>query len=148
MAKPQKIRGVDRASEYPFDTSSTSITFVEGDLCYLAGSGLLPMGSVTITTAFAGVAAQNKPAANNIVYGNSTIGVIRVDNDGEYEFDCDDTVALVPGDFMGPSSTTKVAKVGSETISVGRVVKATTPGSGGRVRIKIQSAVLPAAKTT
>ena len=110
-----------------------------------------PIGSGTVTTSFLGVAAQKKPAGVTgtalRLFGNSKDGVIRVDTDGEFTYDCDDTMALVVGDFMGPNGSQKVKKVASETISVGRVAKPMA-ASAGRVTIKIQSAVFPAAKTT
>lgn len=150
MANPTKIRGTDRPIEAPYSTSST-VSFTPGELCYLDGSNdATPMGAVAVTTSFLGVFAQKKPAAATTrIYGNSEDGIIRVDCDGEYEFDCDDTVTLVVGDVMGPDgSGTKIKKVGDETISVGRITKEVTPGTGGRARIKINSAKVPAAKTT
>lgn len=155
MAKPQKVRGLDRSIEAPFNASSTTITFVEGDLCYQSSDGnVLPMGSVTITTSFVGVAAQAKAAALATVYGNSTPGLIRLDTDGEYDYDCDDTVTMTVGTRVGPdSSSTKVKKVGDGTatydsISLGCVTKQVVGASGGRVRIKINSSIVPAAKAS
>lgn len=153
MAAAQKVRGVDRGVEVPYSTSET-VAFNPGDLMILSSGNATPIGSVTITTSFLGVCAQRKPAAATTrIYGNSTDGIIRVDTDGEYDFDCDDTVSMTVGTRVAPSSTTKVAKAGdgtasNDSISVGVVTKQNTPGSGGRVRIKINSSVNPAAKAS
>ena len=150
----QKAHGQDRPVEVAFDTADATVTFTPGDLVYLNSSNYAqPMGGSTVTTAFLGIAAQKKAAGTTgtakRLFGNNTDGIIRVDTDGVYDLDRSDTVALVMGDFIGPSGTGSqtVKKVAGETISIGRCVKAVAAGAT-RCRVKIQSAVVPAAKTT
>jgi hypothetical protein len=150
MASPRKVSADScRPVEAKFDTTDGAVTINPGDLLIQSAGLVSPIGSGTVTTAFIGVAAQKKEAGTTgkaiRLYGNSTDGVIRVDTDGVFDFDCADTIALVPGDPVGPGGNSyTVAKVGNESIAVGRVVKHMA-ANAGRVRVKIQSNVIPAA---
>lgn len=157
MTAPCYLHGAPRPVEADFDTADATVTFAVGDQLFLSSGKVFPMatGSHTITTDFLGICAQRKAAGITgtalRIFGNSTDGKIRVDTDGEFEFDrgSGDTIALVVGDLMGPVSgqSQQIQKVGSETISIGRVVKNAAANST-RARIKINSAAVPAAKTT
>lgn len=147
---PQYLRGDPRPVEVPFDTSDATITYAVGDLIIFSSNFAAAIGSGTVTTAFIGVSAQKKKAAETTVFGNSTPGIIRVDSDGVHEFDTDDTVAINFGDLIGPNGSQKVKVLLStqETISIGRCAKTKPAGTIGRVQVKINSSIQPAAKAS
>ena len=150
MAAPRKVHAGDpRPIEAKFDTGDATVAINVGDLLIQTSGNVFPIGSGTVTTNFVGVAAQKKEAGTTGKFlrlmGNTADGVMRVDTDGVYDFDCADTIALVPGDPVGPDGNSyTVKKVGNESIAVGRVVKHMA-ANAGRVRVKIQSNIVPAA---
>ena len=150
MAAPRKVHAGDpRPIEAKFDTTDGAVAINVGDLLIQTAGLVTAIGSGTVTTNFVGVAAQKKEAGTTGKFirlmGNTVDGVIRVDTDGVYDFDCNDTIALVPGDPVGPDGNSyTVKKVGNESIAVGRVVKHMA-ANAGRVRVKIQSNIVPAA---
>lgn len=142
---PQYLHGSTREAIIPFDTANTTIAFVPGDFVTVtSGNASL---TVAATSAFVGLSAQKKAAGVTQIFGNSTPGVIRVDCDGVWEFDKGDTIAMNVGDLVGISAARTVQKVADETVSIGRCYKAAAANSA-RLQVKINCAVLPAARTT
>lgn len=158
MAAPQFLHGSTRPIEATFDTTDTTITFSPGNLLTISGANVSNLGTSTVTTSFIGVSAQKKTAGitglGKRLFGNSTDGILRVDTDGEWEYDRSDTVAINVGDPVGPDGTTAntLKKVGNASIGVGVCVKnildTTTDPSATRVRVKIQSVKSAAALNT
>lgn len=160
MTKGQYLYGPPRPVMAKFDTAngSSTYTFSPGDLVVLDSAGnVLPMGTSTVTVNFLGVSAQNKPAGTSgtalRLLGNNQPGLIRIDTDGVWMFPRSDTVALNVGDPVTTDGVTAntLKKAGHESISIGRVAEPVGSNANGEnpfVKVKIQSAVFPAAKTT
>lgn len=149
----QKLHGPDRPVEGRFSTTDTTVAFAVGDLVSVLSGVCKITGTDTTAVSgaggvFLGVSAQKKLAGITgtalRLFGNSTDGVIRIDTDGEYEFDRSDTIALTVGDLMAPDGSTAntLAKTSTESYAVGRVVQ-NAAASSARVRIKIQSRQMP-----
>jgi hypothetical protein len=150
MPAPVVVGQPARVVEAAFNTADATVTFNVGDALVQTGGFVSPIGSGTATTNFLGYAAQYKPAGVHEkgvqLMGNSTPGRVRVVVDGHIDIDdtVDETVTLNVGDFVGPDGNQKVKKVGAASISLGTVVRPKRVGET-RVRIKINSAVAPAA---
>ena len=93
-------------------------------------------------TAFLGISGQTKLANVEKIYGNSVANQIRIDCSGIYEGDYTG-VALVIGDYVGPSSAASVllpqslVKVATASLAIGRVVESLA--GNGTVKFQLLS---------